>query len=118
MVSAAIVDDYPVMRELLREFLRRADFQVVGEAGSAREVLDNYKGWDPDITIVDVLLPDASGIDLTKQIVEMDPEAKILIVTGLETDKDLVDGCRAAGARGFLAKPFTSADLIGAIKRL
>ena len=118
MVTAAVVDDYPVMRELLREFLRRAKFEVVGDAGTAAELLDSYAKWDPDVLILDILLPDASGLEVTKKIVAADPKAKIVIISGLEGDAKLTKECLAAGAKAFLAKPFTSEELIKVLKKI
>lgn len=118
MTSAAIVDDYPIMRELLHEFLKRAEFDVVGEAGTARELLEAYPRWDPDVLILDILLPDANGVELTRQVLALDPSAKILIISGLEEDSKLTQECVEAGAKGFLAKPFSSDDLIRAVRGL
>lgn len=106
------------MRELLREFLRRADFDVVGEAGTAAELLERYSAWDPDVIILDILLPDASGVDLTRQLLALDPKAKVLIISGLEEDAKLTQQCVEAGAKAFLAKPFSSDDLIRAVRAL
>jgi DNA-binding NarL/FixJ family response regulator len=118
VVSVAIVDDYPVMRELLREFLRRADFDVVGEAGAAHELMAGYSTWDPDVLILDILLPDANGVEVTKQILAMDPAAKILVISGLEDDSKLTGECLKAGAKAFLPKPFSSDDLIRTVRGL
>ncbi len=112
------MDDYPIMRELLREFLKRADFEVVGEAGSGREALDGYLGWRPDVVILDLLLPDANGVDVAREMLLKDPNAKILVVSGLEADRELTERCLKAGAKGLLPKPFTSEDLIRAVRAL
>jgi len=116
--KAVIVDDYPIMRELLREFLRRANYEVVGEAGTGRELLDGYGAWQPDVVILDLLLPDANGVDVTRELLLKDPKAKVLLVSGLEADRKLTDECLAAGAKALLPKPFTSEDLINAVRAL
>jgi DNA-binding NarL/FixJ family response regulator len=118
VVTAAVVDDYPVMRELMREFLRRAKFDVVGEAGTAAELLEAYSRWDPDILVLDILLPDGNGVEVTKKIMLADPKAKILVISGLEADASLPKECIAAGAKAFLAKPFSSEDLIRTLRSL
>lgn len=117
-LRAAIVDDYPIMRELLREFLKRADFEVVGEAGTGAELLDGYAEWRPDVVILDLLLPDANGVDVTRALLLKDPKAKVLIVSGLEADRQLTEKCLEAGAKALLPKPFTSEDLIRAVRAL
>ncbi len=118
MQSAAVVDDYPIMRELLREFLKRANFDVRGEAGTAAELLQGYPSWKPDVLILDIMLPDANGVELTKKVLALDPNAKILIISGLDEDAKLTQSCLDAGAKGFLAKPFSSDDLIRAVRAL
>lgn len=115
---AAIVDDYPVMRELLREFLKRADIEVVGEAGTGHELLENYASWRPDFVILDLLLPDANGAQVAHDLLQKHPEAKVLIVTGMEPDRELTERCLKAGASGLLPKPFSSQDLIRAVRAL
>ena len=111
-----MVDDYPVMRELLREFLQRANFKVVGEAGTSRELRESYAGWDPDVLILDILLPDGNGVENTKHILAMDPAAKIIVISGLEDDSSMTGDCIKAGAKKFLPKPFSSEDLVRAIR--
>jgi two-component system, chemotaxis family, chemotaxis protein CheY len=118
MPRAVVVDDYPIMRELLREFLVRASFEVVGEAGTGRELLEGYAKWDPDVVVLDILLPDENGVELTKKLLALDPGAKVLIVSGLEADGKLTAQCMEAGAKGLLPKPFTSEELVRALRAL
>lgn len=115
MPTAVIVDDYPVMRELLKEFLKRAGYTVVGEAGSARELLEGFARWAPDVLVLDVLLPDANAAQLTTKVLAIHAQTRILVVSGLEGESQLARDCIAAGARAFLAKPFTNAELEAAL---
>jgi len=113
--TAVIVDDYPVMRELLKEFLRRAGYEVVGEAGSARELYEGFTRWTPEVLVLDVLLPDANAAQVTRKLLASHPGTRILVVSGLEGESELARDCLAAGARAFLAKPFTHAELEAAL---
>lgn len=118
LTSVAVVDDYPVMRELLREFLQRADFKVVGEAGTSHELLEAYAAWDPDVLILDILLPDGNGVENTQKVLAIDPQAKIIVISGLDDDSSLTGDCLKAGAKRFLPKPFSSEDLVRAVRAL
>jgi DNA-binding NarL/FixJ family response regulator len=115
MPTAVVVDDYPVMRELLREFLKRSGYEVVGEAGSAKELTEGFARWAPDVLVLDVLLPDANAAEITRRLLAERPDTRILVVSGLEGESELAKDCLAAGARGFLPKPFTNAELEAAL---
>lgn len=103
------------MRELLKEFLRRAGYEVVGEAGSARELFEGFARWAPEVLVLDVLLPDANAAQVTRKVLASHPQTRILVVSGLEGESALARDCLAAGARAFLAKPFTHAELESAL---
>jgi two-component system chemotaxis response regulator CheY len=113
-----VVDDYPFMRDLLSEVLRRAGHEVAGEAGSAAELMAGLAGWRPDILVLDILLPDGNGVEVTKSVLEKMPALKVLVISGLEEDGKLTDSCIAAGAKGFLPKPFSGEALTNAIAAL
>lgn len=113
-----IVDDYPVMRELLKEFMHRAGYTIVGEAGSARELMAGFDQWAPDVLVLDVLLPDANAAQVTRKLLASHPDIRVLVVSGLEGDNELTQDCLAAGARAFLAKPFTKPELEEALKKV
>ena len=78
--TAVIVDDYPVMRELLKEFMHRAGYEVVGEAGSARELLAGIERWAPEVLVLDVLLPDANAAEVTRKVLATLPQTRVLVV--------------------------------------
>lgn len=118
MPSAVIVDDYPVMRELLKEFLQRAGYTIVGEAGSARDLMAGFDAWSPDVLVLDVLLPDANAAEITRKLLATHPDVRVLVVSGLEGDSELTQDCLSAGARAFLAKPFTPAELEAALAKV
>jgi two-component system chemotaxis response regulator CheY len=112
------VDDYPFMRELLVEVLTRANFEVAGSAGSARELLEGLAGWRPDVVILDILLPDGKGPDVTREVLARSPDLKILVISGLDEDEGLTADCLKAGAKRFLAKPFSAEKLVQALGEL
>jgi DNA-binding NarL/FixJ family response regulator len=110
-----IVDDHAVVRAGLRSLIERhPQFSVVGEAGSAREAMEHIKAHEPEIVIMDIRLPGASGIEACEEIVETFPGVKVLILTSYATDEMLLSAIRA-GASGYVLKQIGSDDLIKAL---
>lgn len=114
----AIVDDYPFMRDLLSEILKRANYDVVGTAASAAELMEGFAQWRAEVVVLDIMLPDGNGVDVTKQLLARDSKLKVLVISGLDEDTKPTHECIAAGAKGFLGKPFSSESLLKALEKL
>ena len=99
-----LVDDHEIMRDGLREVLQRAgDFDVVGEAGDGAAAVRVAQSLKPDVIIMDVMMPLKNGIDACREITEMLPGTKVLMLTAASED-DAVMEAVAAGASGYLQK--------------
>ena len=111
-----LVDDHELVRIGLKSLLERhPQFDVVGEAGSAREALEQVEALKPDVVVMDIRLPGTSGIDACEQIVNQYPETKVLMLTSYAEDEMLFSAIRA-GASGYVLKQIGSEDLIKAIE--
>jgi len=111
-----LVDDHELVRIGLKSLLERhPQFDVVGEAGSAREALEQVELLKPDVVVMDIRLPGTSGIDACEQIVNQFPETKVLMLTSYAEDEMLFSAIRA-GASGYVLKQIGSEDLIKAIE--
>jgi two-component system response regulator DevR len=103
-IRILLVDDHEMVREGLKAMLQsEPDLEVVAETGLGREVpalLDRVK---PDIVLLDVRLPDMSGVEVCRQVTRSHPDLKVIMLTTF-VDPDLVDECIDAGARGYLVK--------------
>jgi two-component system response regulator DevR len=111
-----LVDDHEVVRLGLKSLLdRHPQFDVVGEAGSAREALEQVASLKPDVVVMDIRLPGTSGIDACEQIVTQFPNTKVLMLTSYAEDEMLFSAIRA-GASGYVLKQIGSEDLIKAIE--
>jgi two-component system, NarL family, response regulator DevR len=111
-----LVDDHELVRIGLKSLLERhPQFEVVGEAGSAREALEQVESLKPDVVVMDIRLPGTSGIDACEQIVNQYPETKVLMLTSYAEDEMLFSAIRA-GASGYVLKQIGSEDLIKAIE--
>ena len=104
MIRVLLVDDHQLVRQGLRSILE-ADgrFEVVGEASSGREAVNQVKKYLPEIIILDLKLKDISGAEVCSQIKDHSPNSVVLILTGY-FEYDLVYACMQAGARGYLIK--------------
>ena len=99
-----MVDDHQIMRDGLREVLERSgDFIVVAEAGDGDTALEIAMAFQPAVIIMDVMMPGKNGIDACREITEVLPDTRILILTA-STQDDAVMEAVAAGATGFLQK--------------
>lgn len=113
-----IVDDHEVVRRGLASVVaRRPDFQVVGEAGTVAEAVKLSQTLTPDVVVLDVRLPDGSGIEACREIRSQNPEIKVLMLTSY-SDEEAVMGAIMAGAAGYLLKQIGSQELLQAIERV
>jgi two-component system chemotaxis response regulator CheY len=112
-----IVDDAIFMRQVLKEILTEAGYEIAGEVGRGNEVLDTYKEVKPDLVTMDIMLPGIDGIEAVKQIIKHNPEAKIIMISALGQD-ELVDEALDAGALGFIVKPFIPSQVLEVIKKV
>ncbi len=111
-----VVDDHEVVRQGLVALLgRREAFQVVGEAGTAAEALSVVRRFRPDLVVMDVRLPDGSGIEACREIRSEMPEVRVIILTSYP-DEEAVLSAIIAGASGYLLKQIRGRDLVNALE--
>jgi DNA-binding NarL/FixJ family response regulator len=111
-----LVDDHEVVRLGLKSLLERhPQFDVVGEASSAREALEQTTALKPDVVVMDIRLPGTSGIEACEQIVAQFPNTRVIMLTSYAEDEMLFSAIRA-GASGYILKQIGSEDLIKALE--
>jgi two-component system, chemotaxis family, chemotaxis protein CheY len=103
------------MRTLLSTILQRAGFEVVGEAASGTEAVEQYKRLRPDIVTMDILMRDMGGIDALRAIRAFDEKACVLMCSAVAPNA-LVTEVMEAGAREFVVKPFQPSRLLEAVR--
>lgn len=117
-MRVVIVDDHAVVRTGLRLLLDAADgIETVGEAGTAREAVFEVRARKPDVVLLDVGLPDRSGIDAAPDVLREAPDAKVLILS-MEDDPNYVRQAFAAGASGYILKEAADTELVTALRRV
>ena len=111
-----VVDDHEVVRQGLAALLnRREAFQVVAEAGTAEEALSAVERFAPDLVIMDVRLPDGSGIEACRDIRAEHPDVRVVMLTSYP-DEEAVLSAIVAGASGYLLKQVRARDLVNALE--
>lgn len=113
-----VADDHEVVRRGLCALLQaQPDWEVCGEAGDGREALEKTQKLKPDVVILDIGMPSLNGLEATRQILKINPQTRILILTLHDSDQ-VVREVLNAGARGFLLKSDAARDLVAAVEAL
>ncbi|HOE03446.1 MAG TPA: response regulator transcription factor [Anaerolineaceae bacterium] len=111
-----IVDDHEVVRLGLKALLdQHPHFEVIAEAASAKEALEKVERYSPDVVLMDIRLPGASGIEACEEITENFPDTKVIMLTSYAEDEMLFSAIRS-GASGYVLKQIAAEDLIKAIE--
>src|SRR5271154_2382915 len=112
------IDDHPLMREGIAAIVRNEpDMLLVAEASNGREAIQRYRELRPDVTLMDLRLPDMSGIDVLIAIRMEFSEARVIMLTTFEGDVE-VQRALEAGARGYMLKSMPPKDLVEAIRHV
>lgn len=117
-IKILIVDDHPMMREALQTaFEGEDDLEMIGEAPDAIRALKMLETLKPDVIMMDMLLPEMSGLEAIGKIIESDPQAKILVLSSMEDEERVVSAIQA-GALGYFPKTAPRTYLLEAIRKV
>ena len=112
------VDDHPLLREGIATIINsQPDMTLVSQAASGAEAIRQFRGFRPDVTLMDLRLPDLSGIDAMIAILEEFPDARIVMLSTFEGDVE-IQRALEAGARGYLLKNMPPSELANAIRQV
>jgi DNA-binding NarL/FixJ family response regulator len=117
-IRVLIADDHSVVREGLVSLIgRKPDMMVVGEAGNGREAVDLWKQHRPDVTLLDLRMPELDGVGVIKEIRAYDEAAHIIVLTTFDGDEDIYRAIKA-GAKGYLLKDVAREALMDCIRKV
>jgi DNA-binding NarL/FixJ family response regulator len=116
VIRVLIADDHPVVRDGLRgAFTAEADIEVVGEAANGREVLEQVDRLDVDVVLMDLRMPEMSGVAATAALARRAPHVRVLVLTTFDDESDVLPAIEA-GATGYLLKDALSEDLLRGVR--
>ena len=117
-IRVLIVDDHAVLRSGLHLLLdAQSDIEVVGEAGDVKEAVFETRDKQPDVVLMDVVMPGQTGIEGVPLVLKEAPQAKVLVLS-MQDDPHYVREAFAAGAAGYILKEAVDAEVVGAIQRV
>ena len=111
-----IVDDAEFMRMMLRDILLVKGFDVAGEAANGAEAISLYKALKPDLVLMDITMPVMDGISAVKEIIEYDPDARIVMVSAMGQQAMVIQSIKC-GAMDFVVKPFHNERVTDAVNK-
>ncbi len=117
MKRVLIVDDASVVRLLIKKVLVKGGFEIVGEAVNGKDALAKYKELKPDIVTMDITMPEADGIQATKDIIAFDVNAKIVMLSGID-QKEMLWQAIKAGASSYIVKPFENDRILSTLNEV
>jgi len=112
-----VTDDAPIIREIIKDTATGAGWTIVGEAGNGEEAIQRYAELNPDVCTLDMVMPEYDGLHGLRGIMEIDPEARVLVVSALE-QKSIFKEAFKLGAADFIVKPFNAHTLIETLDRM
>lgn len=112
-----IVDDSPMIHNLLKKILEKNGFEVCGDAKNGKEGVDMYETLQPDLVFMDITMPVMEGIPAAKLIKEKNKEAKIIMLTAMGDD-EIINEAKSIGVDIFLKKPFDDYKIVSAISKI
>lgn len=117
-IRVFLVDDHEIVRRGLADLLElERDIEIVGEAASAGDALHRLPAARPDVAILDVRLPDGTGVEVCREIHDILPETRTLMLSSYSDDQALFDSIMA-GASGFVLKEIKGTDLVDAVRQI
>jgi two-component system chemotaxis response regulator CheY len=114
MARVLVVDDAAFMRKMLGDTLTLGGHEIVGEAANGNEAVERFQALRPEITTLDITMPEKDGITALREILGIDPAARVVMCSALGQEAKVLESIRA-GARDFVVKPFQPERVLDAI---
>lgn len=114
--SVLIVDDAAFMRMMIKDILVKNGYNVVGEAENGNVAVEKYKELTPDLVTLDITMPEKDGIQALKEIMEINPDAIVIMCSAMGQQAMVIDAIQA-GAKDFIVKPFQADRVMEAVSK-
>jgi two-component system chemotaxis response regulator CheY len=114
MARVLIVDDAAFMRKMLRDALSGGGHEVVGEASNGNEAVQRFQELRPELTTLDITMPEKDGLQALREILSVDPTARVVMCSALGQESKVLESIKA-GAKDFVVKPFQAERVLEAV---
>ena len=116
MARILVVDDAAFMRKMVTDALTKGGHEVIGEAGNGTEAVQQYQTLKPDLTTLDITMPEKDGLSALKEIVQLDPGARVIMCSALGQESKVLESIKL-GAKDFVVKPFQADRVLEAVAK-
>jgi two-component system, chemotaxis family, chemotaxis protein CheY len=111
-----VVDDAAFMRKMVSDALAKGGHEVVGEAGNGMEAVARYQELRPEVTTLDITMPEMDGLSALREIIQLDPTARVVMCSALGQESKVLESIKL-GAKDFVVKPFQADRVLGAVDK-
>jgi two-component system, chemotaxis family, chemotaxis protein CheY len=116
MARVLVVDDAAFMRKMVTDALVKGGHEVVGEAGNGNEAVARYQELRPEVTTLDITMPEKDGLVALQEIMALDPSARVIMCSALGQESKVLESIKI-GAKDFVVKPFQPDRVLGAVDK-
>jgi two-component system chemotaxis response regulator CheY len=116
MARVLVVDDAAFMRKVVSDALASGGHEVVGEAGNGNEAVQRYQELQPELTTLDITMPEKEGLAALAEIISINPSARVLMCSALGQESKVIESIKL-GAKDFVVKPFQPPRLLEAVSK-
>jgi two-component system chemotaxis response regulator CheY len=116
MARVLVVDDALFMRKVVSDALNKGGHEVIGEAANGHEAVEQFQSLKPEVMTLDITMPEKDGLSALKEIIAMDPQARVVMCSALGQESKVLEAIKA-GAKDFVVKPFQPDRVLSAIEK-
>ena len=116
MARVLVVDDAAFMRKMVTDALTKGGHEVIGEASNGIEAVERYRELRPEVTTLDITMPDKDGLAALEEIIGLDPAARVIMCSALGQESKVLESIKI-GAKDFIVKPFKAERVLGAVDK-
>ena len=116
MARVLVVDDAAFMRKMVSDALSKAGHEVIGEACNGAEAVESFRSLKPELTTLDITMPEKDGLQALGEIMTLDPTARVIMCSALGQESKVLESIKL-GAREFVVKPFQPARVQEAVEK-
>ena len=116
MARVLVVDDAAFMRKMVTDALTKGGHDVIGEAGNGAEAVARFQELRPEVTTLDITMPEKDGLEALREIISLDPTARVVMCSALGQESKVLESVKL-GAKDFVVKPFQPDRVIAAVEK-